>query len=444
MSHERSYDRPVDAACAPALACLYANDLGVFVKPAERQYPHQWNWDAALVALGLASYDGERSRREVRSLLAGAWTDGMVPHILYHLGASDYRPDPTFWRTEGRHPSGLPTSGLSQPPVLASCLLRMYQDARSGDQPAWLAFLEETYDALIGWHRWWHDARDPQQRGLVAIVHPWESGTDDAPRFESALMRITPEPVPDFVRGDRTHVPAAERPSDEDYARFVYLIDVYRRLGWQPEAIYPSAPFRVLDPFVNGVLHRADADLERIARLLGRPTAELTAWQDATRLAYAALWNDRTGTFDAWDDRAGTPLGSSGIASFAALWGRLASPEQAARLRASLDDPAGYRPPPGGAMLATTRFDDPVFSPRRYWRGPVWIVTNWLTADGLDAAGFSDVAATIRRDSLRLVDTHGFWEHYGPGDGTPGGASGFSWSAALSLVLRDELRGRGT
>ena len=55
-----------------ALAQLRANDLGRFVKPAERQYPHQWNWDAALVALGLARADPERARSEVRALLRGA------------------------------------------------------------------------------------------------------------------------------------------------------------------------------------------------------------------------------------------------------------------------------------------------------------------------------------------------------------------------------------
>jgi len=440
MTEGADPDLPPDDLTAAALAQLRANDLGAFVQPAERQYPHQWNWDAALVALGLAPYEPERARHEVRALLTGAWADGMVPHILYHLGASDYRPAPEFWRTEDRHPPGLPTSGLSQPPILASCLLRMHDGADAAERRAWRVFLDETFDAVLAWQRWWHRARDPRQSGLVALLHPWESGTDDAPRFAAALARVEPLPVPDFQRGDRTHVAAAERPSDDDYARFVHLIDVYRTLAWRPEAIFDAAPFRVLDPFLNAVVQRADADLARIARLLGRPTGELDAWQDATRHAYARLWNDATGTFDAWDDRAGVPLASSGIASFAALWGRLTDRSQADRLRAALDDPTGYAPPPGGALLATTRFDDPAFAPRRYWRGPVWIVTNWMAADGFEAAGWPDAAARLRHDALRLTARHGFWEHYDPRDGTPGGASGFSWSAALTLVLQHETR----
>ena len=430
-----------DEAIRAALAQLRANDVGTFVKPAERQYPHQWNWDAALVALGLGPHDPERARLEVRSLLRGAWRNGMVPHILYHLGASDYRPDPAFWRTADHHPAGLPTSGLSQPPILASCLHRLHALAPTTERAAWHDFLAETYPSVLAWHRWWHTARDPDGRGLVAIVHPWESGTDDAPRFVPALARLRPTAVPEFVRGDRTHVAAAERPSDDDYARFVHLIDRYRALGWDPDAIWREAPFRVVDPFLNAVLHRADGDLAEVARLLGEPTDEIEAWRDAGRLAYQGLWSDEAGTFLAWDDRAGAPLPSSGVAGFAALWGRLATPAQVDALRAAFDDPAAYAPvDPAGVRLATVRRDDPLFMPRRYWRGPVWIVTNWMVADGFDAAGMRDAAATLRRDALALTRRHGFHEHYDPTDGTPGGARGFSWSAALTLVLERETR----
>jgi len=424
-----------------ALNQLRRNDLGAFVKPAERQYPHQWNWDAALVALGFSGVDPERARHEVRALLRGAWKGGMVPHIIYHLGASDYRPHPDFWRTAEHHPPDLPTSGLSQPPILASCLLLMHDLAPPAERPAWRDFLDETFDTVLAWHRWWRRARDPDGRGLVAIVHPWESGTDDAPRFEPALRRVEPEPVPDFVRADRTHVPADERPSDDDYARFSYLIDVYRKLAWDEATVYRNAPFRVVDPFLNAVLHRADTDLAKIALLLGRPDDELRDWSDATRSAYPELWNEASGTFEAWDDRAGERLDASGIAGFAALWGRLADAGQTARMRAALDDPAGYASSgPEGVRLATTRFDDPRFQPRRYWRGPVWIVTNWMVADGFDAAGMPDVAKTLRRDALRLTDRFGFAEHYDPRDGTPCGARGFSWSAALTLTMLRDAR----
>jgi hypothetical protein len=80
-----------------AKTTLLENDMGVFIKPGRYQYPHQWNWDAALVALGLSHFNVERAQLEIRSLLKGQWKNGMVPHILYHNGPSDYFPTPDFW-----------------------------------------------------------------------------------------------------------------------------------------------------------------------------------------------------------------------------------------------------------------------------------------------------------------------------------------------------------
>ena len=82
-----------------AWAVLRENDEGIFVKPSQRLYPFQWNWDSAFVALGLAGVDPERGRTEVRSLLRGQWADGMVPHIVFHTQRDDYRPGPELWQS---------------------------------------------------------------------------------------------------------------------------------------------------------------------------------------------------------------------------------------------------------------------------------------------------------------------------------------------------------
>ncbi len=83
--------------------------------------------------------------------------------------------------------------------------------------------------------------------------------------------------------------------------------------------------------------------------------------------------------------------------------------------------------------IPTSQPDDPSFDPIRYWRGPVWVLTNWLVADGLDQAGCADRAAALRRDTRRLVE-RGFAEYYDPRDAAGIGGQGFSWSAALTLA----------
>ena len=56
---------------------------------------------------------------------------------------------------------------------------------------------------------------------------------------------------------------------------------------------------------------------------------------------------------------------------------------------------------------------------------------------GLRDYGYSELAATLKEHSLALLE-RGFYEYYDPRDGTPAGASGFSWSAALALELLRE------
>src|ERR687883_672751 len=55
---------------------LRRNDMGGWTKPAPALYPHQWSWDSALIALGLAHVDIDRGLRELETLFAAQWADG--------------------------------------------------------------------------------------------------------------------------------------------------------------------------------------------------------------------------------------------------------------------------------------------------------------------------------------------------------------------------------
>jgi hypothetical protein len=101
------------------------------------------------VALGLARADPERGRTEVRSLLSGQWSDGMLPHIVFHPGPVGYSPGPEVWGSAAC--AGAPavaTSGLTQPPVLATGVRALHEAAPDP------AFQEEVVPALHAWHRW--------------------------------------------------------------------------------------------------------------------------------------------------------------------------------------------------------------------------------------------------------------------------------------------------
>ena len=117
-------------------------------------------------------------------LLEGQWSDGMVPHIVFHGWNGDYFPGPEVWRT--RHDP--PTSGITQPAVLATAVRRCWESAQ--DKTLAEAHAAALYPRLLAWHRWWAIARDPDGTGLVGMLHPWESGMDNSPAWDVALAPV--------------------------------------------------------------------------------------------------------------------------------------------------------------------------------------------------------------------------------------------------------------
>lgn len=424
---------------AEAHRVLERNNRGTFTTPSPFQYPHQWNWDAAFMALGWSYFDPARARTEIRSLLSAQWQNGMVPHILYHQGASDYFPHPDFWQMQGLAHSGpVLSSGMTQPPVLASIVRRLHE--RFGEDAESERFLREVFPKILAWHRWLHTARDADGTGLTCLIHPWESGTDNSPRWLAVLDSIEPFDVPAFTRRDMNHVNPDERPRPQDYERFVFLIDRGRRVQWQDAQLLQAHPFLVQDVMFCSILHQADQDLMALALAINADTTELQAWIAQTRRVFdARFWNEERGLYLDYDVRAGASIPVNTCATFAALYAGLASNEQAARLmQEHYDNPREYAPAEDSKYrLPSTAKNEPDYAPRRYWCGPVWMMTNWLTVNGLKRYGLNDQANALRAQSLELLETQGLREYYDPRDGTGLGGQEFAWTAGLALAFTE-------
>jgi glycogen debranching enzyme len=410
---------------------LAANDAGTHTTPSGFQYPHQWNWDSALIAIGLSYVNVERALSEISSLLSAQWDDGMVPHIVFHRPDLPYFPDASFWQTEGRHTSGLQSSGITQPPVVASALRRIAERHDITD------FLRDAVPRLVKWHRWFHTTRAVDATALTATLHPWESGTDDSPRWLDVLARFTPTDVPPYRRVDTAHVDGAQRPTDKDYERFVHLVELQRKAKWDPATALATSPFLVQDVMMNAILLRADDDLIWLGERVGVDTSEIAALRQTALAAFNdRFWNERRGLFLDYDVRNGTSIPVNTAMTFMPMWARIASPEQAARLVEHLRDPAEYWTEPGeGFMVTTAARNEPTWSPVRYWRGPVWVLMNWFLHDGLSHYGESGLAERVKADTVELLQRHGFVEYHDANTGDPCGARAFSWSAALALDL---------
>lgn len=427
-------------------ATLERDDRGSYTVPAPLTYPHQWNWDSAFVALGWLEISPERAWRELESLLAAQQPNGLVPHLIYATPAPivelvahlhdvpvvrrlvpalvgrRYSPSPAWWGWR-RGGDGRFCSAITQPPVAATATWLLFE--ATGDEPRARALLP----ALARCHRFLLDERDPLGLGEPVLIHPWESGRDNAPEWDAPLDRVRPE-VTVVPRPDRDHVDAAERPSDDHYRRFLTLVRRGTRSGWRQRELAARGPFRVLDPGFSAILARACADLSRLADALGeRRLAEVEAAR-AERVAAALA--ARTGgdglarAIDLADDSESDALSCGSALALVAPSLSAASLDALEQvvLQGPLASPFGVRSLDRG---------DRRLRPRCYWRGPVWVNVGWLCALGLATHGRRRSSALLIRRVVECVRAGGVREYYAPGSGRGLGAHDFAWTAALCL-----------
>ncbi len=137
FSHDYPREEPAKLALK-AQNVLRRNDMGGWTKAAPELYPHQWSWDSAFIAIGLAHLDTRRAARELETLFAHQWKTGKVPHIVFNEEAppESYFPGAEHWAGAAASPDAPPapphTSCLSQPPVHAISALRIWEAAQRG------------------------------------------------------------------------------------------------------------------------------------------------------------------------------------------------------------------------------------------------------------------------------------------------------------------------
>jgi glycogen debranching enzyme len=234
-------------------------------------------------------------------------------------------------------------------------------------------------------------------------------------------------------RKDVGHVDAAMRPRDVDYQRFIHLVDTYRDCDWDPARQWTAAPFKIADVQMTSILARSTADLIVLADALGLPQErqELSAMLQRLRAGLARRWRPDLSRFVSLDLISGSDVEAPTQACFMPLLALRLDDSQKSAVQAEIG-----RWCAGLAVgLPSTAPFSSSFEPKRYWRGPVWAVVNWLLADGLRANGLDDLAGLVERGTVAAIERAGFAEYFDPttGEGLGGGA--FSWTAAAYLVL---------
>src|ERR671921_671797 len=350
---------------------LRRNGLKSWTKPAPSLYPHQWSWDSAFIALGLAPVDNRRATDELETLFTGQWSTGKVPHIVFNPEAppKSYFPDAERWNSSALSedaPSGLRTSGLCQPPVHAIAVRRIWQTARGKDEERVArarSFLGGNYRRLFSWHRY------------LATAHDLEHVTDPS-----------------------------HRPTDSEYDRFLWLLELLKRVRYDEADIYERHPFLVKDVLFSAILVAANEALLEISEVVeasDEDRALIEGWIQRGRAGLDEQWDPDLGLCLDRDVLADEPMRVRTIAGFSPLIGGGLDRERLGEILTTLDshafagNPALHFPLP-----PSTSPEEPGFHPRSYWRGPVWPVANWLLWWSLLRAGENERAQRMRRETL--------------------------------------------
>lgn len=389
----RSVDARYRRIAVKAVQTLLANwrsargDLkhdGLFPSYSNDDFHGFWAWDSWKHAAALARVAPELARDQIRAMFDYQNDAGMIADVIYQDSKQNN------WRN-------------TKPPLAAWAVWEVQR--ASPDR----GFLAQMYPQLRGYHRWWYAERDHDRDGLAEygstdgtrIAAAWESGMDNAVRFDEARMLRNGE-----------HAWSLNQES-VDLNSFLYL-----------------EKLRLAD----------------IAQALGEPEearrwrAEARALRDQVR---KRMFNRDDGYFYDIAIDSGAPIRVMGAEGWSALWTGVATRSQARTVAARMLDPRKFATPMPFPTLAA---DHPEFSPvKGYWRGPVWIDQAYFAVAGLRnysmARAADEMQHRLLHTAVGLLDAAPMYENYDPMTGQGVQSPNFSWSAAhylLLLLARDD------
>lgn len=374
-----------------------------YTKPSRDTYPYQWLWDSCFHAIIYTHLDHDYAKDELRAVLAKQWPDGMVAHVTY------WEPSEIFAVDWGKPE----TSSLTQPPLIAYALWRVYEVTNDTDLVA------ELYPKLARYHTALWEQRRLKDRDLLGIINPDESGEDNSPRFDTALELTHTHHVEDNLK-KRHELFAAHRACNYEANRCTH------EHFWVEDV-----PFNVF----------AIASLEAMQRLAVVSGNDPSPWRRHAKAIAHALRTHcfANGSFWSTTGEQATRIETDTWARFAPLFiGLYTQSEATALVTEHLRDETRYSLPYGLPTVAAT---NPSYDPNEptwgeawqhpHWRGPIWMLPHWCVYHGLQRYGFVDDAKQLRDKSIRLLQQSGYREYFHPETGIGMGAQGFTWGGLV-------------
>ncbi|MGV8815658.1 MAG: MGH1-like glycoside hydrolase domain-containing protein, partial [Gelidibacter sp.] len=349
---------------------------GLFPSYHYRGFHGFWAWDSWKHAVGLAYYNVDLAKNQMRAMFDFQSDDGFIVDCIFRdttIEAHNYRD--------------------TKPPLSAWAVVKIYEKDKDVD------FVKELYPKIKKYHEWWYNKRDHDQDGLceygstdgTVIAAKWESGMDNAIRFDDSKILKNEE--------------GAYSLNQESVDLNAYLY---------AEKLYLSELAGIINNQEDANTYKTEAEVLK-------------------NKIQQQFYDPEDGWFYDTTIDGGTFIKGAGSEGWTALWANAATQEQAEAVKLKMMNPEKfYTKVPFQTMSA----DHEKFNPLKgYWRGPNWLDQAYFGVKGLRNYGFNDEADKATHQIIEgangvLGKGQAIRENYHPITGEGLNAENFSWSAA--------------
>ena len=291
----------------------------------------------------------------------------------------------------------------SQPPVGSEIVWRIYQ--RHPEK--W--FLEEVYDELLEWNRWWikhrmtggylgwgsHCIKDGKDYTEGLLGAQLESGLDNSPMWDDATFNQS------------------------------------------------TFTMELADVGLNSMYVMDCKALAEIAKVLGKKqdVKELNARAKEFSKKVEKLWSEESGIFLNLHTDTGKPSHRISPTNFYPMLAGICTQKQAERMMKDYYfNPEYFH---GEFVIPSISRNDPGFKDNEYWRGRIWAPLNFLVYIGMQKYDVNDARQDLIQRSKALLmkswkENGGVFENYngetGQGDDVARADSFYHWGALLTFL----------
>ncbi len=346
---------------------------GVIPSHAVTYFMGFWAWDSWRFSAALARFAPELAKNNIRAMFDYQWEDGMIIDCIYTDPAENNTRD-------------------SKPPLACWAVDEILTYNRD------TAFVKEMYPQLLAYYKWWYQKRDHNRNGMCEFgctdgtleAAGWESGMDNAIRFDNARM---------LKNGENAW--SLDQESVDLNAYLAYECKLLKKFAELTGETFdgPDYSDKVADYFFD----------KKIGYFCDRRLADGSFIEEPACEGYTPFWT------------------------------RIATKEQMDRALVWLTDTtkfATYIPFPTAAA------DNPKCDPNGYWRGPIWLDQTYQAIKGLRNYGYNELADKYTLQVFDrcqgLADDAPIHENYGTHNGECLQAPHFSWSASHLLMLYED------